>query len=253
MLLLIDAGNTRIKWATVRATADVARLGVWVQHGSASHQEIVQLQAQWAAFPLQRVVISNVAGPALRQQLAAALPGQIPVDWFAARDSLAGITNHYQNPAQLGSDRFLSAIAAHALFPAQDLIVATCGTATTIDAVSAQGDFIGGLIVPGLQVMTRSLALNTAQLPHVQDRTGLVSHFATHTEAAILSGCLAAQVGAIEHAVQHLALFTGSANSAAPLCILSGGAAGYLLPSLRIAHKLVDNLVLIGLQASALC
>jgi len=249
MLLLIDAGNTRIKWAA----ADTAQPGVWVQHGSATHAGLAQLQALWAAYPIRRIVISNVAGPALQQQLLTALPAGIPADWFVARHSLAGITSHYRNPGQLGSDRFASAIGAHALFPGQDLIVATCGTATTIDAVSRRGDFIGGMIVPGLQLMARSLAVNTAQLPHVQDAGGLATHFATHTEAAILSGCLAAQAGAIEHAVHNFSGFTGAASGAAPLCVLSGGAAGYVLPSLRIRFELVDNLVLIGLQASTPC
>jgi len=100
--------------------------------------------------------------------------------------------------------------------------------------------------------MAQSLALNTAQLPHVQDAASVVTHFAGSTEAAIWSGCLACQVGAIEHAVRNFSLFTQSESAGLPLCLLSGGAAPYLSPSLRIPHRLVDNLVLIGLQASSL-
>ena len=252
MLLLIDAGNTRVKWALLNATVPVA-LGTWQHQGSVSHQELPSLKPLWAAYPIRRIIVSNVAGAALQAQLAAALPTTVAVEWFAARSVLGGLTSHYRNPEQLGSDRFASALGAHALCPDLNLIVATCGTATTIDAVSAQGDFIGGMIAPGLQLMAQSLAFNTAQLPHVQDVTAVATQFADHTEAAILSGCLAAQVGAIEHAVHNFSKFTRSVEAGMPLCLLSGGAAPFIAPSLRIAHRLVDNLVLIGLQASVLC
>ena len=117
----------------------------------------------------------------------------------------------------------------------------------------AGGDFIGGMIAPGLQLMAQSLALNTAQLPQVQEAGSVATHFADSTEAAIWSGCLACQVGAIEHAVHNFSLFTQSEPAGMPLCLLSGGAAAYLSPSLRVPHRLVDNLVLIGLQVSSVC
>lgn len=251
MLLLIDAGNTRVKWAVLDPAQPVA-LGAWLKHGWVSHQDFAQLRALWATYPLQRALISNVAGAAMQTQLAAALPRQVQPEWFVSQSSRAGLNNHYRNPQQLGSDRFASAIGALALSPGQNLIVATCGTATTIDAVTAQGNFIGGMIAPGLQLMAQSLAQNTAQLPQVQDAASVVTHFADSTEAAIWSGCLAAQVGAIEHAVHNFSLFTQSEAGGLPLCLLSGGAAPWLSPSLRVPHRVVDNLVLIGLQASSL-
>jgi type III pantothenate kinase len=171
------------------------------------------------------------------------------VSWFAAQVQHAGLTNRYRDPSQLGSDRFASAIAAHALFPHHNLIVATCGTATTIDAVNAQGEFIGGQIAPGLQLMAQSLAQNTAQLPSVLERLSYAVGFADHTEAAIVSGCLAAQAGAIERAVREFAKQLDSATL--PLCIVSGGAAKYITPSLVVPHQFIDNLVLMGLQAAS--
>src|SRR5438552_2277587 len=82
------------------------------------------------------------------------------------------------NPAQLGCDRFASLIGAHALFPGQPLIVATCGTATTVDALSADGLFLGGMILPGLGLMASSLARNTAQLPLVAQDIAVAQTFA---------------------------------------------------------------------------
>jgi len=255
MLLLIDAGNTRVKWALVDP-ATAPQLGVWLHFGSFRHEELDQARSQWALHPIRKVIVSNVAGSGLQSALALAVPQDSTVHWFVAQPELAGIINRYREPGRLGSDRFASAIAAHALYPGQNLIVATCGTATTIDMISAQGDFIGGMIAPGLLLMTQSLALNTAQLPQLTDPQPMAAHFAQRTEAAILSGCLTAQVGAIEYAVRHFVDLTGSDVEAAtglPLCILSGGAAQFLQPSLRIPHQLIDNLVLIGLQAYSLC
>jgi type III pantothenate kinase len=257
MLLLIDAGNTRIKWAIIDQDSPTS-LGAWLHTGSVTHQEFAQNPTLWACYAIQRVIVSNVAGAAIKMQLASALQSRFfEVEWFTSQADLAGITNRYQIPEQLGCDRFASAIGAHVLFPAQALVVATCGTATTIDAVSAQGDFIGGMIAPGLQLMAQSLALNTAQLPHVQDAAAIEINFADHTQAAILSGCVAAQVGAIEHAVTRFSVMTGTikaeATQTVPLCILSGGAAKFITPSLRVPYRQFDNLVLIGLQAYSSC
>lgn len=252
MQLLIDAGNTRIKWA-VSALSSAVGAGSWLFSGSVSHQEFSQQPAPWHnhVHAIERALVSNVAGQALQQKISTVLAQQqISVEWFVAQASLAGITNYYQEPERLGSDRFAAAIGARALFPDQNLIIATCGTATTIDAVRRCGDFIGGMIVPGLQLMAQSLALNTAQLPHVQGESFGAAHFADHTQAAILSGCLAAQVGAIEHAVHDFSHIINADQPELPLCILSGGAARFLVPSLKIPHRMVDNLVLTGLQAS---
>jgi type III pantothenate kinase len=171
----------------------------------------------------------------------------VPIEWFVSLPSLAGVRNGYRQPQQLGSDRFASAIGAHALFPDRTLIIATCGTATTIDAVTADGVFTGGMILPGLNLMASSLARNTAQLPEVLQHSERLAPFADNTEEAIISGCIAAQVGAIERAFAYVRL--GADESAQ--CIVSGGAAASIASHLAIPYTPVDNLVLIGLQAVA--
>lgn len=296
MILLLDAGNTRIKWALIEADAPAgaepgSRLGTWLGYGAVMHADAAQLPAAWHAAhaalvaaghaPATSVLAANVAGAALRERLthmlttgadavsapdatpvalpAAAAPGldgapRLPagalliapgaIEWFASVAERAGVKNGYRNPAQLGCDRFAAAIGAHALAPGQAVIVANCGTATTIDAVTADGVFLGGMILPGLGLMATSLARNTAQLPQVAQGGKLPSGFADNTDDAILSGLLAAQAGAIEHAC---------ALHRAEACLISGGAAAYIAPALpaQIPHRLVDNIVLIGLQAAA--
>jgi type III pantothenate kinase len=233
-ILLVDAGNTRVKWALADTSA---ALGEWLAHGAVLHAELATLAWPGAACAL----VSNVAGAALRAQLAQLL-SPLPITWFASTPALAGITNGYRDPAQLGCDRFAAAIGARALDPGRALVVATCGTATTIDAITPDGLFVGGMILPGLALMAGSLAKNTAQLPQVKPGTALPPTFADNTMDAIVSGCINAQAGAIERAV---------AAHGADHCIVSGGAAGYIVPALAIPHTVRDNLVLAGLHAAA--
>jgi type III pantothenate kinase len=246
MMLFIDAGNTRIKWALAEPGA---ALGAWLAWGAVPHAGLAGLAQAWRAAlagrPLRGALLANVAGAALRAGLEQALPEELAPDavrWFASLAQLAGLRNGYRNPAQLGCDRFAAAIGARALAPGRAIIVANCGTATTIDADTADGRFLGGMILPGLGLMASALARNTAQLPQIGQDVALPAGFADNTDDAILSGCLAAQAGAIERAY--------AAHGAAE-CIISGGAAPFIAPSLALPHRVVDNIVLIGLQAAS--
>jgi type III pantothenate kinase len=262
MWLLIDAGNTRIKWALA---APGAPAGGWLAHGMLAHGAAHEGVPAWQQAARQRgiegsteggteggtegiegVWLANVAGMVVRQHLETvlqqALPG-VPLHWFASSSYAAGLTNGYRNPAQLGCDRFAAAIGARTLFPGQNLLVANCGTATTLDAVSAEGCFVGGMILPGLATMAQALHRQTAQLPQVDQSHPPRLVLADNTDDAIISGCLAAQVGAI---MQAIGLSQGPL-----LCILSGGAAAMIGALLRHPHQVVPHLVLHGLQSVA--
>ena len=246
-LLLVDAGNTRIKWALADANP-AAPLGRWKSSGSVVRGQVESLAEAWAALEIGRVLASNVAGPEVRASLENMLAARnLAPQWQASRAELAGIRNAYRQPTQLGSDRFCSAIGAHAMFPDQALLVVTCGTATTIDAITADGVFRGGLILPGFGLMAAALARHTAQLPEVepQSETAL---FADNTEEAIIAGCMAAQAGAIERAY---AGFMQEHPGEATLCLISGGAGAAIAAQLAVPHRHVDNLVLPGLQTIA--
>lgn len=238
-LLLVDAGNTRIKWAL---TSEDTALGEWAQADAAPHAELAAMAAAWRTAGVTRALVSNVAGQEARERIAAALPAGIAVEWFASTLERAGLRNGYRNPGQLGCDRFAAAIGARALAPDQDVVVATCGTATTVDAIGADGRFVGGMILPGLALMAASLAKNTAQLPQVGPGMAPPPVFGDNTRDAIVSGCLSAQAGAIERAC---------AAHGATACIVSGGAAPYIAPTLKLPHRVVDNIVLVGLHAAA--
>jgi type III pantothenate kinase len=243
MLLLIDIGNTRIKWALADPHA-AAPLGVWHDVGTADHAQMDSLAARWKGANVQRVIVANVAGPQRRAKLERLLPAK--PEWFTASAQAAGLRNGYREPARLGCDRFAAAIGARALFPARGLIVANCGTATTIDAITTDGAFIGGMILPGLRLMAASLSQGTAQLPLIDEETRSAAVFADNTGDAIAAGCMQAQLGAIERACAAHAKTSGDV-----LCVLSGGASAFLAPHLGMPHAQVENLVLVGLQAYA--
>ena len=243
MRLLIDAGNTRVKWALAEKHAVP---GEWQSSGALFHSELVALGDVLSQHQLRSAWVSNVAGASIRSQLEALLRASgMPIEsvhWFRSQAQCAGVINGYRDPSQLGCDRFASLLGARALFPEQALLVITAGTATTIDALDASGRFLGGMILPGLGTMAQSLALSTAQLPHVEARLS-VSCFADNTLDAIVSGCVQAQVGAIMQA---------RAQLPSAFCVLSGGAAEYLLPYLPAPVEQVEQLVLRGLQVAAL-
>lgn len=242
MQLLIDAGNTRIKWAVAAAGAEPGR---WLAQGVLAHEALVQAVPQWRSFAISGVLVSNVAGAAIAACIAEALAaaGVRPegIEWFRSTPSRAGVTNGYREPAQLGCDRFASLLGARHRHPGRPLLVVTCGTATTIDLLDASGRFEGGMILPGLGTMASSLALNTAQLPAVSEPR-LERVFADNTRDAIISGCLHAQIGAIAQA---------QAASPQAHCLLSGGAAPYIAPHLPLPFERVDQLVLLGLDVAA--
>jgi type III pantothenate kinase len=253
MLLLIDAGNTRIKWAlTENGARDADVLGRWIASGAVERADLAQLADAWRGRNIARVLLSNVAGQAMRDDLEQLLlralgPKLVLPEWFKSVPLMGGVRNGYRNPAQLGCDRLAAAIGAHAMYPGRPLIVASCGTATVIDAITADGGFLGGMILPGLGLMAAALANNTAQLPQVVQHIGGSTPFADNTDDAIVSGCVAAQAGAIERAAA-----AHTRRHGAVQCIISGGAATMVAPHLSISCITIDNIVLIGLQTVAM-
>ncbi|MDL2284568.1 type III pantothenate kinase [Oxalobacter sp. OttesenSCG-928-P03] len=254
MLLLIDAGNTLIKWALALSdTSGAPGHASWLHTGETRHDELEKLEHLWqdasSERAIKRILISNVAGLETKKRIVALLrnlrPAPFRTTWFASAPVLAGVKNGYTDFSQLGSDRFASLVGARSLFPGKNLVVVTCGTATTIDTLTADGSFVGGMILPGLRLMASSLFGNTAQLPDIGRMTDDIPEFATDTISAIRNGCMTAQAGAIEHAVTIHARHLDNVH-----CILSGGAAKLVLPYLSIPAQIVDNLVLVGLQAA---
>jgi type III pantothenate kinase len=161
------------------------------------------------------------------------------VEFVQSKSEQCGVRNGYTQPQRLGSDRWAALIAAWHDMQGACLVV-SCGTATTVDALSARGEFLGGLILPGVDMMHDSLAAGTAQLGVAE---GALKDFPLDTADAIHSGVVRATLGAIESQFKLLC-----AKEVGARCILSGGAALKVMLHLSIPFDHVDNLVLRGLQ-----
>jgi type III pantothenate kinase len=159
--------------------------------------------------------------------------------WISALAEQCGVRNRYQTPTQLGSDRWAALVAARKLAQSAVLVV-NAGTAITVDALSAQGDFLGGLIVPGIKLMMEAVSTKTAGARAEQ---GEFQAFPTNTMDAIYSGALQAALGAIERMRAEMV----AAGYDEPRCILSGGGAPLLQERIAMPVRRVDNLVLEGL------
>jgi type III pantothenate kinase len=245
--LLIDIGNTFVKWGRYRAAAAGPAADHCLESGHALLAEIPELAAVWRRLRApERVLISNVAGTRVRATIIRVLeiwPDAPAVHWLVAQSEQCGVKNGYRNPAQLGSDRWAAMIGARSLVGARAVLVVVCGTATTIDFVDPGGAFAGGVILPGVGLMIRSLHEGTAALP---DADGQYADHPQQTVDAIVSGCQHALAGAVERMYR-----MERASHPDTACLLSGGAAKALAPRLTIPFRLHENLVLEGLHRIA--
>lgn len=252
-ILAIDCGNTRIKWGLWSGAA-------WLHVGALTHDEAddarTGLAAAFARLPAPaRVAIANVAGEGAGAAVERALaPLAAPVIRARSQERQCGVTNRYRAPATLGVDRWAALIGARHVQPGACIVVGA-GTATTVDMLSAEGEFRGGIILPGLDLMKRSLAEHTARLPLAQ---GAYADEPRSTEDAIESGALHAQAGAIERMHALASAWPGGAarnpagSGQGAACLICGGAAARIAERLRIGHRRLEHLVLDGLVRIAL-
>lgn len=234
MLILIDAGNTRLKWA-------VWSEGAWRAGGALPNEDVEALASRLSAYPPTWIGVSCVAGAAVRQGIECYARSQgIAPYWLTSSAELFGLGNRYVQPETLGTDRFAALFACHCkgLAPC---ILATAGTALTVDALGLDGVFEGGLIVPGAALMRRALAEGTAGLAI---SGGVCQDFPRSTADAIETGVIDALAGAIGALRQRL---EASAGRSMPV-LLGGGDAAWLAPHLGGEVQVVENMVLEGLH-----
>jgi type III pantothenate kinase len=241
MNLLVDMGNSRLKWA-ISEQGQVPASGA-INNTLLDSELLRQL---WGKFePPQQVGIACVsASPllALVQKAATVLWPAAEIIQVKSQKQAFGVTNAYQQPEKLGVDRWLALIAAHRYYPAAAFVV-DCGTAITVDLLEANGEHRGGYISPGLTLMKQALAQGTNALPFSAE--SYPEQPAQSTEAAIYSGTLLAARGFIEHVL---------ATRAVPSqLLLTGGDAKVIAKRLNTPAVIDDDLVLHGLAMAVGC
>jgi len=240
MILAIDAGNSRTKWGVFNAAGELQT------HGACVNAQFDSQAAPSAWRSCSKAVISNVAGTDMAAKLAAALK-QLNISPATVQSSISacGVHNRYEQPEQLGTDRWAALIAAWHLYHAP-CVVLNAGTALTIDALAADdehkgGVFLGGMIVPGFRLMQDSLYQRTAG---IGEYPGSLQAFPRNTGDAVYSGALTAMLGAVSIMLHRLQQYLSTQQQALSVrCIITGGDAALL------AQALNDDAAFAGLVA----
>ena len=247
MILVIDVGNTRLKWAWLTST------------GLSDQQAIVHRQAEpgmWTAALFDsgqkpaRVLVSNVAGATMAKTLTqlSQKTFHVEVEFVTAGREFRGLTNGYLDPSLLGADRWLALIGAWTVARSA-LCVVDAGTAVKVDGVDAGGLHLGGLIAPGIHMMREALMSNTSDIADaVQHSTpSLAGVLANNTIRAVSRGAAFALAGMADRAAEVIEQSTG----AKPRLFITGGDAGMITGTMRTHGEIVPDLVLQGLAVVA--
>lgn len=215
--LLIDIGNTRLKLAKLQKGAPVFIEAIPIDPLDACESELCRC-LKGLSMPAKSVWGVSVASPQVNDLVQSLMPPG-SLNWVRSAPSAIGVRNAYPDPSQLGPDRWTGIIGLKRHFPvlAQPIVLASFGTATTVDTLSPDAEFLGGLILPGVSMMRESLNRGTARLPN---EPGELQAFPTSTRAAIASGIIAAQTGAVLRQVDQAHRRFGSA----PILCVTGGA-----------------------------
>lgn len=237
LVLAVDVGNTRLKWGLWQS-------GVWRRKGWLPIGEAGRLAEVVAPAQPMHAVVSCVAGEEVRAVLAEGLGrmGSMAL-WLQARADDFGVHNRYDEPAQLGADRYALLVAGVQLGLAPCVIVGA-GTAVTVDALDGNGTFLGGLIAPGPELMRQALGTGTAG---VRTLTGRVQDFPRSTGDAVETGIWRALTGAVEDMRGRLSRATGRPVAV----VLTGGEAQALAAHVSEPRRVVEDLVLEGLACIA--
>lgn len=243
-LLLLDVGNTRLKWGVYRQGGDAC-----LAHGAMTLEEIESLAGELAGLERPGLVVGCVvAGAVVRTRVNTQLGSLgLKCSWVTSRAQQCGVKNGYRFASLLGADRWAAILGGARRMRGRAVneapspyMVVNVGTAVTIDCVTAEHHFLGGLILPGFGLMLKALEMGTAGL---RVPPGVLSEFPDNTSDALMTGGALAIAGAAANMYQRLRDRTG----AKPVAYLSGGASTKLIESLQFPAIYVEHLVFEGL------
>ena len=242
MILLLDLGNTRLKFALLDGSEFTHR-GAFAWDADIAHE----LATLWSAWPApSRVVGASVVDTARETAVAVAAQNafHLAPTWVRTPAEACGVTNAYAEPHRLGVDRFLAMVDARAAGRAP-CVLASVGTALTLDALAADGTHLGGWIAPGPLLMQQSVLGATVQVR--PGHAGAVRDLADNTADGLASGCWQACAALVDRFVDRSEALLGGS----PAVTLGGGDAAVLAPLLERDVMLVPDTVLRGLAVWA--
>ncbi len=247
MILVIDVGNTRLKWAWLTTA------------GLSDQQAVVHRDADPAIWPSalfesgqhpNRVLVSNVAGPMMAKTLARLTKKvfHVDIEFVTSAPEYHGLTNGYLDPSLLGADRWLALIGAWTKARSA-LCVVDAGTAVKVDSVDTNGQHLGGLIVPGIHMMREALMSKTSGIADAANNStpSLAGVLANNTIDAVSRGAVFALAGMADRAAEVIEQSTGTK----PKLFITGGDACMITGTMRARGEIVPDLVLQGLAVIA--
>lgn len=242
MILLLDIGNTRIKWARMEGS----KLGRMDGRVHVDEQLPQALHAAFDGPAPERVVVCNVAGPLVGKALSEFCQDKFTLnpEFLISGSERCGVKNGYTDPVRLGADRWAAIIGGYTQFGGP-ICVVDAGTAITVDAVDVAGNHKGGLIAPGPQTMRRALADATAGLGNLGE--GELTLFAKDTRSAIWSGGWHTAAGFLERIHTQVSRELGDGTR----FVLAGGDGPRLAALLPGKFTACPELVLLGLAKVA--
>ncbi len=248
LLLAIDVGNTHL---TVGAFQEKALLHTWRlqtnRHYTADELglQLLSLVSHAGASPadLVGVVAASVVPPldgALEEAVTTYLHHSL---FLVTSKTKLGITNRYKNPLEVGADRLVNAVAVRSFYK-EAAIVVDFGTATTLDCLSAKGEYLGGAICPGLEIAAEGLATHTAKLPRVTFQEAPTRALGKTTIESLQSGLFWGYIGLVEGLLNRLT----KEMSTKPRLIATGGLSSLIGPHLKHKIRIMPDLTLEGLR-----
>lgn len=244
-ILLVDVGNSNLKWAWLSGGAFQPG-GELVHAGKLESESLAQLTSDQSP---NRIVTSCVASAEIKTVLKAWAQQQYDrqVEFVTSPRQGCGLTNAYESPEQLGSDRWAAMVAAHRHFNT-DVCIVDAGSAVTIDLLQSNGEHNGGYILPGLAKMKECLLTGTAISIEPESVNMVVEVNPGHsTESCISNGCLRAVCSLVESSVDQFKQQSGKDVT----CIITGGDSRCVAKGLSMPYSIEPDLVLIGLAEIA--
>jgi len=248
MLLAIDVGNTNIVYGLFEGDRLVHQFRVETSRSRTADEYAVVLRQllsmhDLASTDVEAAIIASVV-PALTEPMVDLVRRAFGLEALVVGPGIkSGMAILYENPREVGADRIVNAVAAYERFKS-GLIVVDFGTATTFDCVTPRGEYMGGVIAPGIQISADALFARAAKLPRVEiQRPPKV--VGRNTQHSMQSGIVFGYVGLVDGLVERL-----KEEMAFPSCavVATGGLARLIAPLSRTLEAVDDDLTLTGLR-----
>ena len=262
MRLLIDIGNTRVKWLLVQGSENISKrvqakaishhqdFSVAIESCFGNGSEFARLMSSALLSMPEEILVSNVAGKQAMTVLSdfANKNWQKEVRFLPVEREQLGIRNSYKVLSELGVDRWIAVLGARQVFPKGDVVIINCGTAITVDVLNAEDCFLGGAILPGFQLAVRSLS-KTDGIDKFEP-SSINKPMGVRTSECVQLGVISASVGGVDFIVDKVK--QELANEFVNI-LLSGGAAELFLSATRLECEYDANVIMRGLNRIIEC